>query len=80
MNNRYNHYKEAEKLIGMLESSQLKGYAASLQEALDSGATGTEIFMALRWNLTKLLSDPLCTEPLRIKANILWEELNSALA
>lgn len=75
----YDHYKEVEELIVMLRAAQLQDYGDTLKKAMDEGATGTEIFMSLRWNLEKLLNDQLCTDLVRAKAKRLWSELDKAL-
>lgn len=75
----YDHYQESEELITMLHGTQLQNYGSALQAAMDDGATGTEIFMALRWNLEKLLNEQLCSDLIRAKAKRLWEELDKAL-
>lgn len=75
----YDHYKAAEELITMLQATQLRDYGHTLQTAMDEGATGTEIFMALRWKLDKLLDEQSCTDLIRAKAKRLWEELDKAL-
>lgn len=75
----YDHYKEADELITILHTTQLQDYGNTLQAAMDEGATGTEIFMALRWNLEKLLNEQSCTGLVRTKAKRLWAELDKAL-
>ncbi|MFC1560466.1 hypothetical protein ACFL3W_00815 [Pseudomonadota bacterium] len=79
MSNQYDHYQEAQGLITMLRDSQLNDQADSLQTAMDDGSTGNEIFMALRWNIEKLISEKQCTDIALAKAKRLWEELNKAL-
>lgn len=79
MTYKYDHYNEAEELIMMLHATQLQDYGSTLQAAMDEGATGTEIFMALRWNLEKLLNEQSCSDLVRAKAKRLWEELDKAL-
>lgn len=79
MTYQYGHYKETEELIAMLHATQLRNYGSSLQTAMDEGATGTEIFMALRWNLEKLLSEPSCPDLIRAKSKKLWKKLDKAL-
>ena len=80
MVDKYDCYKEAEELIKILHlSSCLKHYSETLQAAIDGGSTGTEIFMALRWNLKKLLKEKSCEGLVRDKSKKLLEELNKAL-
>lgn len=75
----YDHYKEAEDLIVMLHDTRLRNHSDALKAAMDEGATGTEIFMALRWNIEKLLNEKTCSEKVFAKAKRLWEELDKAL-
>ena len=75
----YDHYREAEELIKMLDVAQLQDHGDILQAAMDEGATGTEIFMGLRYNLEKLLNEQSCPDLIRAKAKRLWEELDKAL-
>lgn len=75
----YDHYKETEELILMLENVGLKHYGESLQRAMDEGATGTEIFMILRWNISQLLTEPSVNDVVKAKARELFNELERAL-
>lgn len=75
----YDHYQEAVSIITMLRGTSLNSYGDSLQSAIDEGATGTEIFMALRWNVEKLLDEDNLDELVRARAKRLWEELDKAL-
>lgn len=79
MPNEYDHYRETEELIAMLQNTQLQSYGDALQKAMDEGATGTEIFMALHWNLERLLSEKIRLDMIRAKAKRLSEELDKAL-
>ena len=75
----YDHYKESEELITMLHGTRFQSYGSALQAAMDNGVTGTEIFMALRWNLERLLNEQSCSDLVRAKAKRLLEELDKAL-
>lgn len=77
--NNYDHYQEAKSIITMLQGTALNGYGDLLQNAMDEGATGTEIFMALRWNIEKLLKEDGLDDLTRVRAKQLWEELDKAL-
>ncbi len=79
MSNEYDHYKETEHLIKLLKDVKLDDYGLALQSAMNQGSTGTEIFMALRWNLEKVLDDGACSELITKKAKRLWKELDRAL-
>jgi len=75
----YDHYQETEELISMLGNAGLKQYGESLQRAMDEGATGTEIFMALRWHIDQLLAEPSMDDVIKAKAKRLLNELDKAL-
>lgn len=75
----YDHYQETEELISMLKNTDIKHYGESLQRAMDEGATGTEIFMALRWHVRQLLAESSMDDVMRAKAKRLLNELDKAL-
>ncbi len=75
----YNHYEEAAAIIMMLRETSLNNYGDALQNAMDEGATGTEIFMALRWNLENLLKEDSLNELINARAARLWEEIDKML-
>lgn len=52
-------YVEAADLIARLEAAGRQADAEALREAIGSGSTGTEVFMALRWQLERLLASML---------------------
>jgi hypothetical protein len=79
MSKQYDHYQEAEDLISTLQNLNLNEHASYLQSALEEGSTGNEIFMALRWNIERLLSDEKCPDVVLLKAKDLWGELDKAL-
>lgn len=45
------YYAEALEIARCLERDGLAADAQSLRDAIDNGSIGTEILMALRWNL-----------------------------
>ena len=75
----YDHYEEAASIIRMLRQTSLNNYSDSLQNAMDEGATGTEIFMALRWNLENLLNEDSLNDLIKVKATRLWKEIDKVL-
>lgn len=75
----YDHYQETEELISMLENAGLTHYGESLQRVMEEGATGTEIFMALRWHIGQLLAEPPMDDVIKAKAKRLLNELDKAL-
>jgi RNase P/RNase MRP subunit POP5 len=48
------YYAEARRVAAILETEGMVADANSLIEALEAGATATEILMALRWNLRRI--------------------------
>ena len=77
--NTYDHYVEMQELIDMLRKEGLNNYADALLKAMEEGATGTEIFMALRWNVKNLIESKQCSDIAEIKARRLYQELDKAL-
>lgn len=55
--NQYNHYEEAKSIITMLSGTSLENYCELLKNSIGEGSTGTEIFMALKWNIENLLNE-----------------------
>ena len=54
-----NPYDNIAVLIAELRTSGLQHYADELQLAMDTGSSGTRIFMALRWHLEEMLKGEL---------------------
>jgi hypothetical protein len=77
--NTYDHYVEMQELIDMLRKEGLNNYADAMLKAMEEGATGTEIFMALRWNVKNLIESKQCSDIAEIKARRLYQELDKAL-
>ncbi len=75
----YDHYQEAKSIITTLQGSSLNIYSDLLQNAMDEGATGTEIFMALKWNIENLLKEDDLDDLIKARATRLWRELGTAL-
>jgi sugar phosphate isomerase/epimerase len=50
----YDHYKAADEIIRMLRDKGLNDWAEKLDNAIAAGYTGTEIAMALCWNLMQM--------------------------
>ena len=75
----YNHYQETEELIELLVSSSLKKQSKALRNAMDAGATGAEVFMALRWNIDQTISNASISGAIATKAIRLRDELDTCL-
>ena len=54
--NPYDHYNETLELVGLLRNENLGAQANALLRAMEEGATGSEIFMALRWNVNNIIN------------------------
>ena len=75
----FDHYAAVRVLIAHLSHAGYAAEAASLTAAMEEGATGTEIFMALRFHLSKIIqSMPLQGESQRLASRLL-SELEDAL-
>jgi hypothetical protein len=48
------YHTEAREIAGRLEQAGLAADARTLVDAIDAGSTGTEILMALRWQLRRI--------------------------
>ncbi len=77
----FDHYKEARELAKQLQEEKMDDFANKIFEAIEEGSTGTEIFMALRWNIEGLLNvkDYSLSKAIKDRANRLYKELNKAL-
>ena len=73
----YNHYEEAERLLQLLIKDDEKEQADFISDAM-IGSTGTEINMALRWNINNILKLDSLSEETRNCAQRLWIELEKA--
>jgi hypothetical protein len=74
------HDAEARELIGVLAAAGYAERSARLQDAIEGGATGTEIVMALRWELKQLVDGERdLPPPLRAQARRLRRGLRPAL-
>ncbi len=77
----FDHYKEAEEIAEALRKEKLESIADEIIKAMEEGSTGTEIFMALRWNIDILLKTKELSYSKNIKdrATRLFNELDKAL-
>jgi hypothetical protein len=50
----YEYYAVAREIEKKLNEEGFNNWSQKLEDAIISGATGTEIFMALRWNLNQI--------------------------
>lgn len=75
----FDHYSAARNLISRLEADGYGSDATKLQSAMDDGATGTEIFMALRFHLSDIIQRVQLRGGAQILASQLLDELNRAL-
>ncbi len=76
MNQNADIYTSVRSLADDLAAAGNEEEAMAIGDALEGGATGTEILMALRWNLEKLISaQPLLCEDLRSRSFTLSQEI-----
>lgn len=75
----FDHYKETEELIEILLSSSFSRFGEALQKAMEEGATGTEILMAIRCDLDELLSEAHCCPRILTKSKKLRDEIDKIL-
>jgi hypothetical protein len=77
----FDHYKEARELAEELRKEKIEHFADRIIRAMEEGSTGTEIFMALRWNIEQLLKtkELSYSKSIKDKARCLYSELDKAL-
>lgn len=74
------YYAEAREVARSLDQEGLKEEAQSLRDAIDSGSTGTEILMALRWHLQRIgNTNALMSPAIRAKIRGLAGSIDAAL-
>ena len=72
-------YDAADDLVIRLRTVHADGWADDINEAIEAGSTGTEIFMALRRVLTDLLADEQLDSETKARAVTLRDDLARAL-
>lgn len=75
----YDHYTAARDVISRLKAEGHAADASKLQAAIEEGATGTEILMALRFHLSEIIRNVILQNESKKKALELLSELNNAL-
>ena len=75
----FNHYEAAKKLADYLEINGHAVEAQRLKSAMEDGATGTEIFMNLRFHLRDVIQRIPMDSVTLAAARQLFEELDRAL-
>lgn len=73
-------YEEAREIANLLDGAGLHEYAEGVRSALVEGATGTEIYMILRWRLAKIANDVAVAADIKVRARVLHDYLDRALA
>jgi hypothetical protein len=74
------YYAEARALASRLSDSNYLDWSRSLTDAIDEGATGTEILMRLRWQLNQILtSEGELPADVRREAKSLRDAVDGAL-
>lgn len=72
-------YTEARIIQDMLVSEGHGDRARRLKSAIDQGSTGSEILMALRFEIDQIIPLPNLSELVRLKLDMLRKEISSAL-
>jgi len=75
----YDHYSEAKKLASLLERDGAATLSKDVLQAMEFGATGTEIFMRLRVAVKNSLSSPHLLDDSRQIAKTLLTQLEQTL-
>lgn len=72
----YDHYSVAKNVADSLDAEGHTDWAKEIRDAMAEGATGTEVFMGLRWQLRQVTNSGLAISPM-LQSQI--EELLSQL-
>lgn len=75
----YDYYVIAKELAKKLKDEKLDSLSNEVTNAMEAGSTGTEIFIVLRWNVSKVLTSNLCSSRTKEFAKNLYDELDKAL-
>ena len=75
----YDYYEEASSLASLLTKDGEDKYATKLNEAIEQGCTGTEILMALKFNIEEILKLSSISEASKKKATNLYDKLVEVL-
>ncbi|MGZ4958436.1 MAG: hypothetical protein ACXV7J_04220 [Methylomonas sp.] len=75
----FDHYASSRELIKYLLENEYNEEANALMSAMENGATGTEIFMAMRFHLVKIINSVPLKGSSKLLASRLLTELNRAL-
>jgi hypothetical protein len=76
----YDHYKVAENIARNLLRNGYDQWSRCIKEAIETGSTSTEILMALRWNLEKLLTrEPELPQKIKNDVEKLLSKTNESL-
>lgn len=72
-------YKNIREFTGQLETAGFSAWASKLTDAIDAGSTGSEILMAVRWNLQELLRNEVdLPSALKLQAEGFIQEITSS--
>jgi hypothetical protein len=75
----FDHYAEATRLAEELRKEHLDCFADTIIDSMEAGATGTEIFMALRWNIGRIIKSDKCSNITLGIAQKIFDELDKSL-
>lgn len=73
-------YAEARALMQLLRDDGFNEFANGIRLAIEGGATGTEIFKALRWNFEKIFATNRCSNATEEIAMHLYVQLGKHLS
>jgi hypothetical protein len=76
----YDHYAEAKSIAGALGSHNQEERADAICDAIDSGVSGTEIFMQVRSYLRPVADDETLPPALRQRIHELLSRIDRTLA
>lgn len=75
----YNHLEEINEIIGLLRAEKVDELASKLQTILDYTFSGTELIMAIRFNLMDLPKDRVSQETQK-RIEALIDHINKLLS
>lgn len=77
--NSYDHYAEAKSIADQIEAVGFAEEASAVRDAIDTGFSGTEIFMKLRFHLSPLQKNTKIDSAARSRIAVLVNKIDAAL-
>jgi hypothetical protein len=75
----FDHCMEAKELASLLTKEGIGEYSDKLVDSIEQGSTGTEILMALKWHIERILVLDSISDMSKQKAKRLLRELDKSL-